>query len=256
MSADRGNWFQTASGRVFFPSAPKAAEIFLFDIARGLSMQCRFNGQVDHYYSVAEHSRHVSLRVAPVEELDILARASSPVGKKAYEDLVGLGLVGLLHDAGEAYLGDMVGPVKHAKGMEGYRELERVLDAQIWERFDLWAYARGAASASSEVGKAVKLADIRMVLTEKRDLRQPPRHQTPAWREEQNGYLPYDDMKIRGEDPETAERLFVERFQELWERKTGAHWDDDLWEAADHPAVAVDPPGPPDPPRPKNHEVG
>ena len=226
VSVDRGPWFQTASGRVFYPHAPALAEIFLEDIARSLSMQCRFNGHCEAFYSVAEHSRWVSLRVAPVEELDILAKATSDVGKQAYQDLVHTGLFGLMHDAAEAYVGDMVSPVKHVPAMSPFRLVEDKIQRTIAERFDFWDYFCGSKlKAPSE---AVKLADRRLLLTEKRDLRKPGKHDSPAWEVgERTGLQPYDDLKLRGESPSEAEELFLARFQELWRRKTGVAWDDD-----------------------------
>ena len=60
------------------------------DIAHGLAFQCRFNGQTGTFYSVAQHSLMV-MSLVP-EELQFAA---------------------LLHDAAEAYLGDMVKPLKN-----------------------------------------------------------------------------------------------------------------------------------------------
>lgn len=230
IQADRGLWFQTASGRVFYPHAPREDEIFLEDIARALSMQCRFNGHVESFYSVAEHCVLVSLRVAPVEELDVLERATSTIGKAAYFDLVHLGLVGLMHDAAEAYAGDMVSPIKHHEGMSAFRLLEDKLERCIAERFGFWDFWCGKRAISTR--ETVKEADRRLLLTEKRDLRKPSRQGLPAWSEEEAKLLPYDDMKIRGESPERAEELFRLRFAELWKRKTGGIWMDEDQEPA------------------------
>ncbi|WP_051202611.1 hypothetical protein [Desulfovibrio aminophilus] len=57
-------WKQTYTGRMFFPLAPDPAAVVIEDVARSLAMQCRFNGHVRRYYSVAEHSVLVS-RLAP-----------------------------------------------------------------------------------------------------------------------------------------------------------------------------------------------
>ncbi len=222
---DRGLWFQTASGRIFYPHAPKPEEVFLGDIARALAMQCRFNGHCESFYSVAEHSRWVSLRVAPVEELDVLSKATSDLGKAAYDDLVHLGLLGLMHDAAEAYVGDLVSPIKHVEGLRAFREIENDIQRCIANRFDFQPYASGPKSY--ETNPVVKLADRRMLLTEKRDLRKPSRHGTPPWQEEEQKMKPYDDLKLRGEDPARAEELFLARFQELWTRKTGEEWRDE-----------------------------
>jgi len=59
------------------------------EIAHHLSMLCRFNGALSSYYSVAEHSIHVATLLPPE-----------------------LKMAGLLHDAAEAYIGDIVSPIK------------------------------------------------------------------------------------------------------------------------------------------------
>ena len=224
--SDRGPWFQTASGRAFFPHHPEPEDVFLSDIARGLSMQCRFNGQCNSFYSVATHSLLISLRVAPVEELDVLKRATSAIGRAAYVDLVHLGLVGLMHDAAEAYVGDLVSPIKHVEALRPFRDIENQIARAISMRFDYLSYSSG--NKSYETAPVVKEADRRMLLTEKRDLRQPGKHGTAPWKEEAAGLSPYEDLKLRGESPERAEELFLERFHELWQRKTGSGWDDEI----------------------------
>lgn len=93
----RGDWMQTFTGRAFYPLAPRPEDIDPLDIAHSLSMQCRYNGHVQRFYSVAEHcvlmSDWILLNVGP-------GRADD------------LALWALLHDAPEAYVGDMVRPLK------------------------------------------------------------------------------------------------------------------------------------------------
>ena len=64
------------------------------DVALGLSRQARYNGFTNGFYSVAEHS--------------ILLAAWLMKEKKNPE----LAMLGLLHDASEAYIGDLVTPIK------------------------------------------------------------------------------------------------------------------------------------------------
>jgi 5'-nucleotidase len=78
-------------------------------IARGLSNVCRFAGQVRDFYSVAQHSVHVS---------EVLRDESLIVQK-----------LGLWHDASEAYIGDVSRQLKHSSYMQGYR----ILEAEITE---------------------------------------------------------------------------------------------------------------------------
>lgn len=86
--------------------------IHLEDIAHALSMQCRYNGHVPKFYSVAEHSVAVA-EMLPNE----------------------LKLWGLLHDAAEAYLGDIISPLK--MDMPDFHKLEDKVLSVIAKRFDL-----------------------------------------------------------------------------------------------------------------------
>lgn len=107
-----GDWMQTYRGAPFWPMDPRPDEIHILDIAHSLSMLCRYNGHCVRFYSVAEHSVHVS-RAVPQEHA----------------------LWGLLHDAGEAYLADVPRPVKPS--LPGYKEAEGRLQLAIAERFGL-----------------------------------------------------------------------------------------------------------------------
>jgi len=91
-------WILTATGREFDLAHPSAQQIDIRDIAWHLAHICRFTGATSRHYSVAEHSLHVSLHV----ELQGLPPAAQ--------------LAALLHDAHEAYCGDVTTPVKEALG--------------------------------------------------------------------------------------------------------------------------------------------
>ena len=84
-------------GQRFDLARPDPALIDFGDIATALSRQCRFNGHGRLFYSVAEHSVLVSQLV-----IHVASEADQPR----------LGLLGLLHDAHEAYLGDITRPVQ------------------------------------------------------------------------------------------------------------------------------------------------
>jgi 5'-deoxynucleotidase YfbR-like HD superfamily hydrolase len=85
----RSTWTQTFKGLKFHPFDPKPEQIDIIDIAHALSMLCRWNGHIGRFYSVAEHSIHVA----------------SLVPDKAK-------LWALMHDAAEAYVGDLPKPIK------------------------------------------------------------------------------------------------------------------------------------------------
>lgn len=89
---------------------PTPEMIDIVDIAHGLSNQCRFAGHTKEFYSVAQHSIHVA-ELAPDE----------------------LKLPALLHDAIEAYLCDIPGPIK--KRLLKYRKIKESLMKMIAEKF-------------------------------------------------------------------------------------------------------------------------
>ncbi|MFG0247924.1 MAG: phosphohydrolase, partial [Phycisphaeraceae bacterium JB051] len=78
------SWIQTYTGKAFYPLREDPGIIDIRDIAHALSLQCRFNGHCSDFYSVAQHSVHVS---------EVVPQAFA--------------LWGLLHDAAEAYMSDL-----------------------------------------------------------------------------------------------------------------------------------------------------
>ena len=90
-------WMQTRSGRLFRPFNHHPSDINIDDIANALAKICRFGGQCEPFYSVAEHCVHVS--VMAEKAAGSLSRAS-------------IGLLALMHDAAEAYMGDVVSSYK------------------------------------------------------------------------------------------------------------------------------------------------
>jgi hypothetical protein len=114
-------------------------------IVHALSMICRFNGHCHSFYSVAQHS----CLVADLVVMDLL--------EPQHE------LVALLHDATEAYLGDVVRPLKLTIAMDAYRELEH-----RWAMAIGWAF--GLGNALAELPEVVKIADRKMLDRERVDL--------------------------------------------------------------------------------------
>ncbi len=91
---ENDGWIQTFTGRRFWPLGARAGDVDVRDIAHALALKCRFNGHCRVFYSVAEHS----VRVSRVMEVG---------GRK-------MAMWGLMHDAAEAYLADLGGPIKKA----------------------------------------------------------------------------------------------------------------------------------------------
>jgi len=138
----------TASGRRFFPLAPRLEDVSLADIAHALGAVNRFGGHTRWPYSVAQHSVLVSRQLA----------LEGPA----------VALLGLLHDASEAYLGDVPRPLKQDPVFAAYRLAEARLEAVILEALGvlpLW---------TPGVQALVKGADRRMLRTEQAQLMPPP----------------------------------------------------------------------------------
>jgi len=129
------NTILTHSGTYFDYASPKPEHVSLGDIAKGLSNTCRFGGQCQ-FYSVAEHCWHCA-----EEGLSIGGRE--------------LALHALMHDAAEAYVGDMPKPLKNM--MPEFRRLEDRVEAVISLKFGL----------SCLFDQEVKQIDLRMLKTEK-----------------------------------------------------------------------------------------
>lgn len=107
----------TYTGRKFDPMHIKPKNICLEDIAHALSYLCRGGGQTLIFYSVAQHCLNCA------EE----ARA------RGWSDRMILAC--LLHDASEAYISDIIRPVK--AHLSNYLEIEEMIMNVIWEKFAL-----------------------------------------------------------------------------------------------------------------------
>lgn len=116
-------WFRTFSGKVIDPENLKPEDIDPVDIARSLSLQCRFGGQIVRFYSVAEHS------------LNVMTNVEKHVYNLNRVDINNLALGALLHDASEAYMCDIPTPFK--KLLPQYKELEAKVMAVIHKRFNV-----------------------------------------------------------------------------------------------------------------------
>ena len=103
---------QTHTGRLVNPFYIKNEDIVIEDIAYSLSMQCRFNGHTNRFFSVAEHSINVT---------SVLKKLNFPAKTQ---------LLGLLHDASEAYLADILAPIKEC--LPDYLSIEGDLNTNIY----------------------------------------------------------------------------------------------------------------------------
>ena len=130
-----GDWIATIDDKKFWPFDPRVGDFELDAICVALGNTCRFNGHVNRFYSVAQHS----LAVAALCDDKYLLWA-------------------LLHDAGEAYIGDMVRPLK--KHFPKFQEIEMQILQTLGLQFGLeWP-----------IPEIVKMADDNLLVLEATEL--------------------------------------------------------------------------------------
>lgn len=170
----KGGWIQTYTGHQFWGMDAHPDEIFVEDIAHALACVNRYNGHTKVPYSVAQHSVYVSMECAPEDAF-----------------------WGLMHDASEAYICDLISPVK--RFLPAYVEVENALMLQICRRFVM----------APDMPASVKRADLTVLAAESRDLFP----KKPAdWN------LPFAPVarKIKPVSWQASEKMFMKRFNELW----------------------------------------
>ena len=138
------------SGNYFNFLHPEKCEIDIADIAHGLSNICRFGGHTRQFYSVAQHSIEVSI------ELESCAKVWKESDPSIDTDH--WGMIGLLHDAAEAFIGDIPRPLKNL--LPDYKAIEQRVEMAVFPIFGI-PYPLPAA---------VKQVDIILLATEQRDL--------------------------------------------------------------------------------------
>lgn len=186
-----GPWMHIYSGKAFPFMEPGISDIDIHDIAHALSMQCRFNGHLRWFYSVAEHSVNVS------HEVD-----------ETYA------LAALLHDAAEAYIGDLISPLKVY--LPELQEIEHRLDHTIRRRYQIESY-------DPIQDDEVKRADRAMCVLEGRALLPNP-SLVDEWGFSHNPLFSTTRKPhtLRGLTPEAAKMSFLKRFDELMLARTKA----------------------------------
>jgi uncharacterized protein len=170
----KGPTIRTRVGAGFDFDDPEGSDVVLADIAHALGNLCRFTGHTRWFYSVAEHSVHASHLV--------------PAGDAA---------AALLHDAVEAYVGDVSRPLKSL--LPGYREIEARVERAILGRFGV----------PSPLPASVRRADAQMLVLEQRIAMDC----SDLWPDLADVAVP--DLRLEFWPPHVAAQRFLERAMEL-----------------------------------------
>jgi uncharacterized protein len=188
-------WMLTVTGAQVDLRLMEKKSLSLLDIAHALAKLDRFTGHCTRPYSVAEHS----LLVAEIMERELQIHDPAAL------------LAGLMHDAHEAYIGDLSTPLKQLLGAPWALEEARIQQA-VLARF-------GLVSAYYRHERDIKRADLIALATERRDLMPPG---GPAWPAIEN-VAPIEHRWQRLNAPTAMHwkdwrEEFVQRFGDLYEQ--------------------------------------
>lgn len=112
-----GEYKETFTGKKFYVLDVRPEDICIADIAHSLSLQCRYNGHCTQHYSVAEHSILVALHALNEGHTYLSVMRA------------------LMHDAVEAFIGDIPKPVKLS--IPALMEAEDRIETTIMDKYEL-----------------------------------------------------------------------------------------------------------------------
>lgn len=176
----------TYSGNYFSFTDIQSNVIKIEDIAHGLSNTCRFAGQCPQFYSVAQHSVLVAtlmrdrLDCGPLEQM-----------------------YGLMHDASEAFMGDMTSPLK------------RLIPEYVRIEAEVQDFILRSVGLVERPSRFVKIADLMALAIEKIELV----GCTDEWSALSGvEYKPFD---LHPAGPGAAKGLFLKHFDYLTRKILG-----------------------------------
>lgn len=169
-------WIETYTGVEFHFLNPTKDMINIVDIAHALALQCRYNGHCKAFYSVAEHCV-------------LMSDWFQDNGADALTCFTAL-----MHDAAEAYIGDLPRPVKQK--VPEFKMIEAKIDQMVAETF----------GTIYPFPKAVKDADSRILKDERFAVMRESKNVWGTDELESMGIVP------KMWDPQTAEEMFIDRY--------------------------------------------
>ena len=166
----------TYSGKQFDPLLMKPEDVDIRDIAHALSLMCRGGGHLKGFYSVAQHSLNC-------------AREAKGRGWPSR-----LQLACLLHDGSEAYISDIIRPVKVY--LDNYLEIEASIMDKIWRRFGLSDLSDTEQASWKQIDDEMLLYEQHFLMVGMEDVKLPKMNSRPdvsehGWREMEEEFLSF-----------------------------------------------------------------
>ena len=196
----KDEWYITVTGKQVFILNPRPEDIDGRDIGHALCHICRFGGHTQKFYSVGQHSmlvHDIVNRAFSAEAVEPIRGFFHPVTVATSKDI----RTAFMHDTPEAYLGDVIRPLKTF--LPVYKFIE-----SLW-----WDVIAKKYALHQKMPAMVKYADRVAMLTERRDLITPHRKARP-WREDKTGEEPWPGT-ITPLEPDAAFAQFMARFTHL-----------------------------------------
>lgn len=185
-------YMHTSNGRKYYPFAPKPSDVSIEVIAHHLATRARWNGATQHpkhvdriFLSVAEHSVYVERYVREVMKRPDLSMAA------------------LLHDASEAFNGDLIRPLKYsAEFAEPFKRVEDLNEGAVARRFNI----------PLKMPPEIKIADEAVCTAESLQIipKSPNEEWTSGKLHDETHVAPYEIEMLL---PYQARRLFLDHYQ-------------------------------------------
>lgn len=166
----------TYSGRHFDPMDMKAEDIRMEDIAHALSMLCRGGGHLRNFYSVAQHSVNC---------------ANEAKARDCSDRII---LACLLHDASEAYISDIIRPVK--EHLPVYRDIENFIMGKIWDKFGLSDLTEEELSLVKQIDDDMLYNELKVMLDGTQDIEAPELRNVPDFSRKDSAKVKKDFLNM------------------------------------------------------------
>lgn len=176
------DYITTYGGTHFVPVEPEADKIHITDIAHALSLICRGNGHVKHFFSVGQHC----------------INCAEEAMARGYSKRVCLAC--LLHDAGEAYMSDVPRPFK--KYIPEYERYEQQILDIIYLKYLGSPLTEREVTFVKEIDDDMLYFDLRELLNEPMDRKEPEMKS-----EFSQQMIPFLQVESR----------YLELFSQMWE---------------------------------------